>query len=49
MGSLLTDRAFQAGLRGGLGALVVVGAAHLVGPDGLLAMLRSKGYQIEQL
>ncbi len=30
-------------------ALVVVGAAHLVGPDGLLAMLRSKGYIVEQL
>jgi uncharacterized protein YbaP (TraB family) len=29
-------------------ALVVVGAAHLVGPDGLLAMLRAKGYTIEQ-
>ena len=28
---------------------VVVGAAHLVGPDGLLVMLKSKGYQIEQL
>jgi uncharacterized protein YbaP (TraB family) len=29
-------------------ALVVVGAAHLIGPDGLLAVLRSKGYTIEQ-
>ena len=28
---------------------VVVGAAHLVGPDGLLAMLKAKGYTIEQL
>ena len=28
---------------------VVVGAAHLVGPDGLLAMLRAKGYAIEQM
>jgi uncharacterized protein YbaP (TraB family) len=27
---------------------VVVGAAHLVGPDGLLAMLRKKGYRVEQ-
>jgi uncharacterized protein YbaP (TraB family) len=27
---------------------VVVGAAHLVGPDGLLAMLKGKGYGIEQ-
>jgi len=30
-------------------ALVVVGAAHLVGPDGLLKMLQGKGYMIEQL
>lgn len=29
-------------------ALVVVGAAHLVGPDGLLAALRAKGYTLEQ-
>ena len=28
--------------------MVVVGAAHLVGPDGLLAMLKSKGYKVEQ-
>ena len=28
---------------------VVVGAAHLVGPDGLLQMLRAKGYAVEQL
>jgi uncharacterized protein YbaP (TraB family) len=28
---------------------VVVGAAHLVGPDGLLAMFRAKGYKVEQL
>jgi uncharacterized protein len=27
---------------------VVVGAAHLVGPDGLLRMLQRKGYRIEQ-
>ena len=30
-------------------ALVVVGAAHLVGPDGLLAMLKAKGFKVEQL
>lgn len=30
-------------------AFVVVGAAHLVGPDGLLAMLKAKGYGVEQL
>lgn len=28
---------------------VVVGAAHLVGPDGLLQQLRAKGYLVEQL
>jgi uncharacterized protein YbaP (TraB family) len=27
---------------------IVVGAAHLVGPDGLVAMLRAKGYTVEQ-
>lgn len=30
-------------------ALVIVGAAHLVGPDGLLQMLKAKGYTIEQM
>ena len=30
-------------------AFVVVGAAHLIGPDGLLAMLKSKGYSVEQM
>ncbi len=30
-------------------ALVVVGAAHMVGSDGLLQMLRVKGYTLEQL
>jgi uncharacterized protein YbaP (TraB family) len=30
-------------------AFVIVGAAHLVGADGLLQMLRSKGYAINQL
>ncbi len=27
---------------------VVVGAAHLVGPDGLLGMLKARGYSVEQ-
>jgi len=27
---------------------VVVGAAHLVGSDGLVAMLRAKGYTVKQ-
>jgi uncharacterized protein YbaP (TraB family) len=30
-------------------AFVVVGAAHLLGPDGLLALLKGKGYAVEQL
>jgi uncharacterized protein YbaP (TraB family) len=30
-------------------AFVVVGAAHLIGPDGLLSMLQAKGYTVEQL
>lgn len=30
-------------------AMVVVGAAHLVGPDGLLAMFKAKGYRVDQL
>jgi uncharacterized protein len=30
------------------GAMVVVGAAHLVGPDGVIEMLRAKGYSVEQ-
>jgi uncharacterized protein YbaP (TraB family) len=30
-------------------ALVVVGAAHLVGEDGLIELLRRRGYTIEQL
>jgi hypothetical protein len=27
---------------------VIVGAAHIVGPQGLLALLRQRGYQVEQ-
>jgi len=29
--------------------LVIVGAAHLIGPDGLLKMLQARGYTIEQM
>ena len=35
--------------RSGKTYFVVVGAAHLGGADGLLALLRSRGYQIEQV
>jgi uncharacterized protein YbaP (TraB family) len=34
--------------RRGSPALVVVGAAHLIGPDGLVAMLQARGYTVEQ-
>jgi uncharacterized protein len=38
------------GLLAGRGpALVAVGAGHLVGPDGIVALLRAKGYQIKQV
>jgi len=30
-------------------ALIVVGYGHLIGPQGLVQMLRDKGYQVEQL
>ncbi len=30
-------------------AFVVVGAAHLVGPDGLISMLKAKGYTLTQM
>jgi hypothetical protein len=30
-------------------ALVVVGAAHLVGKQGVLELLRAKGYTVDQL
>ena len=29
-------------------ALIVVGAAHLVGSDGIIEMLKTKGYSVEQ-
>jgi uncharacterized protein len=29
-------------------ALVVVGAAHLVGKDGVIELLRDRGYTVEQ-
>lgn len=36
-------------LRSGKTFFVVVGAGHMGGPNGLLAMLRARGYKIEQL
>jgi uncharacterized protein YbaP (TraB family) len=36
-------------LRSGKTYFVVVGAGHMGGPNGLLALLRSRGYRIEQL
>ena len=36
-------------LRSGETYFVVVGAAHLVGPQGLLSLLKNRGYQLEQL
>jgi len=35
-------------IHGGSGAMLVVGAAHLVGQDGLIEMLKAKGYSVEQ-
>jgi uncharacterized protein len=35
-------------LEQGSGALIVVGAAHLVGRDGVVEMLKAKGYSVEQ-
>jgi len=36
-------------LRSGKTCFVVVGAGHMGGPDGLLALLRARGYTVEQL
>jgi uncharacterized protein YbaP (TraB family) len=36
-------------LQSGHTYFVVVGAAHLGGPNGLLALLRARGYQLAQL
>jgi uncharacterized protein YbaP (TraB family) len=52
---LLVDRnrtwlpAFETLLSRKARPFVVVGAAHLVGPDGLLALLKAKGYTLQQL
>jgi uncharacterized protein YbaP (TraB family) len=36
-------------LRGDADALVVVGSLHLIGEQGLVALLKAKGYEVEQL
>ena len=36
-------------LRSGQTYFVVVGAAHMGGPSGVLALLRERGFKIEQL
>ncbi|HSN57317.1 MAG TPA: TraB/GumN family protein [Candidatus Sulfomarinibacteraceae bacterium] len=39
----------EALLRDGGGGLVVVGSLHLVGPEGLVALLEAEGYEVTQL
>ena len=52
--SLITERnrnwmpQLETCLRRSSPCFVIVGAAHLVGPQGLLAMLQQKGYRVEQ-
>ena len=52
--SLITERnrnwmpQLEACLKRSAPCFVVVGAAHIVGPQGLLAMLQQRGYRIEQ-
>jgi uncharacterized protein YbaP (TraB family) len=52
--SLITERnrnwmpQLDACLKRSTPCFVIVGAAHIVGPQGLLALLRQRGYQIEQ-
>ena len=38
----------EACLKQNAGCFVVVGAAHLVGPDGLPTLLQKKGYKVVQ-
>jgi hypothetical protein len=55
LATLVTDRnrswipKLEAMLQGHNDVLVVVGAAHLVGKDGVVALLRARGYTVEQL
>ena len=41
--------ALEAHIKSGKTTLVVVGAAHLVGPDSVLRMLQDKGYKVEKI
>lgn len=36
-------------MQGGVTSMIVVGAGHLPGPDGLIALLKDRGYTVEQL
>lgn len=36
-------------LKSGIPALMVVGTAHLIGPEGVVALLRKRGYHVDQL
>ncbi len=53
--ALLVDRnknwlpAIEAHINGDKTIFIVVGAAHLVGPDGIVRMLRDKGYQVDKI
>jgi uncharacterized protein YbaP (TraB family) len=42
-------RSIEGCLSGSGNTMVVVGAAHLVGPDGLLNSLRKRGYKVVKL
>jgi uncharacterized protein YbaP (TraB family) len=39
----------EAMIKQGDNALIVVGAAHLVGKDGVIQLLKQRGYLVEQL
>ena len=39
----------DAAIKAGKPTMIVVGALHFAGPHGLLAMLKGRGYQVEQL
>ena len=40
---------FEKLLRGSQNAMVIVGAGHLVGPDGAVELLKKKGFKVTQL